>query len=200
MDFQPRYRIQAQMSVIPTAASVERALPVPVFISEKRLQRKRQFAQCAFEGFYKEESDTKGKFIWSQSKASVFCQFSASAKLQYAWIEIASTAPDGTQVSIDLNGQRLVIDQRIKGCSTVVAKLPEAKVFHQITLDIHSSTFEPQALGSDDSRELGIALRAIVFGKRATKYRPGSILKAPLHQKIIHALPWNRRKHRRAAA
>lgn len=201
MDFIPSQRLRSQMAPSPSHDSLAHTLPVPVFVAVKRLKQIRRYARCAFQGFFQPENDRKGRYIWTEGDASIECHFPTTIRLQYAWIEVASTAPDGSKVSVQLNNEQLVNDQHVKGRSTIVAKLPRPELFHRLTLKISSDTFEAGSAGENsDQRSLGIAIRGVVFGKRATKYRAGSFYKPTISQRFAKVLPWRKRKKERSAA
>jgi hypothetical protein len=162
------------------------SLPIPVFVAVKRRWGLRQYPRCSFCGFHDPEMGPKGQHIWTRDQANVECQLPVSTKLQYVWLEVGMTAPHGTTLDLYVN-ERLVVQQKtIRGRATVCARLPEPCVVNHLTLRLATTTFVPSAViaGSDDSRQLGVALRAIVLGKRRTKYRCGTYGQQPLGARV----------------
>ncbi len=184
MDFVPSHRLRSRLAPGPSQTHVAQTLPVPVFVALRRCAE--QFARCAFTGFHEPETLGDRRYIWTRGEAQVDCFFVEPAKLQYIWVEIAATAPHGARVRLSVDGRVLREHVLITGRCTLMARLPEARVFHQLKLELNSDTFVPNQLevGLGDTRELGVAVRGIVFGKRLLRYLPGSYFRKPLRKKL----------------
>ena len=196
MDFIPSQRILSRLECRPNQAHVARTLPIPVFVAIKRRTQLRQFARCAFSGVYEAELAETNRYIWTQANASIDCYFATSAKLRYVWFEVAATAPGGSRISVQLDNVSLLRDHFVRGRTTVRLALPEARVLSKCTLAVQSSTFIPSEAidASQDGRELGVALRGIVFGKRMTKYQSGLMFRKPIKMRIAKLIGQWRRK------
>ena len=171
MDFVPSERLRSRLAPLPSSHKPNHNLPVPVFISVKRRKRIRQFACCEFDGFHALETSPQACYLWTTGRATIECQFPESAALQYVWLEIASTAPHGSLVTLQWDEQ-VVATTTVRGRATIRGRLAAMQVVNGAKLNIVSDTFVPQQLNfGDDARELGVAVRGLVFGKRRTKYR-----------------------------
>ena len=197
MDFVPSQRLRSRLSPSPSRYGPSHSLPVPVFISVKRRKGIRHYAACSFNGFFEAEAQADRKYLWSQEEATICCQFPEVTTLQYVWVEIASTAPSGSQVKIYCD-EHLVSEKKVRGRSTVRGKLPQLQLLNEVKLTIVSSTCVPKSLGlGEDTRELGVAVSGLVFGKRRTKYRNGLAFQRPLRDRFTK---WNPLRKSRTAA
>jgi hypothetical protein len=188
MDFTPSHRLQSRLVPQPDVDAAASALPIPIFVAVKRRRGLRQYPRCVFRGFYDPENARQRPQIWSHDEATIDCCFPASTKLRYVWLEIGSTSPRGATLDLYVNDQLVAHQRRIRGRTTVCAKLLEACVVTCMSIRIVTTTFVPGDVlaGSEDRRELGVALRAVVFGKRKTKYRPGTYRSDPFGRRIVH--------------
>jgi hypothetical protein len=157
-----------------------------VFVALRRRTGAKLFARCAFDGFYEPEGIGRHRYIWTRNSAQIECHFTDVIKLRYVWLEIANTAPSGTEIMVSWDGQPVISRRLVCGRTTLCGKIPSSVVRKQLTLQIETSTFVPDhvGLGNGDQRALGVALRGIVFGKRWTKYRAGSHFEIPLQQRL----------------
>ena len=197
MDFVASQRIRSQLAPTPSRDGPSHQLPVPVFVSVKRRKRIRQFACCKFEGFYEAESHPRIQYLWTKKAATICCQFPETTALKYVWIEIAATAPQGTNVTLSWD-DAVIAEATVRGRTTLRGQLPETQRVNEVNLTIANSTFVPQLHDmGDDPRELGVAVSGIVFGKRSTKYRNGLAFERPIIERITNWIP---RFRSRAAA
>jgi hypothetical protein len=193
MDFLPSHRLQSRLVPQPDVHAAASALPIPIFVAVKRRRGLRQYPRCVFRGFHDPENARQRPQIWSREQAAIDCCFPASTKLRYVWLEIGSTSPRGATLDVYVNDQLVAHQRRVRGRATLCAKLHQASVVTNLSLRIVTTTFVPAEIiaGSDDPRELGIALRAVVFGKRRTKYRSGNYRFDPLSQRVVRrVLGW----------
>ena len=197
MDFTPSHRLQSRLVHRPEQVVLASSLPIPVFVAVKRRWGLRQSPRCAFRGFHDPEMGPKGQHIWTRDQAHVECQLPVSTKLQYVWLEVGMTSPQGTTLDLYVNERLVVQQQTIRGRATICARLPEPCVVNHLSLRLVATTFVPSEVivGSDDSRQLGVALRAIVFGKRRAKYRSGTYGQQPLNARAANLVrSWIGRK------
>jgi hypothetical protein len=165
---------------------VELLLPIPVFVSLRNAPNQRQFTKCAFVDFQDPEVIGERRYIWTKSRSTVECYFPAPTKLRYAWLEICATGPAGSTVTIMVDHRTVLENHRVVGTDCIRLRLPNNRIYHDLKLRIDSSTFVPRHAypGSEDGRELGVALRAIVFARSRTKYRAGSIFRTGLYERL----------------
>lgn len=197
MDFVPSHRLASRLCSGPTQDNLAQTLPIPVFIAVERLAGVRQFARCAFDGFHEPEQVREHRYIWTRETSTIDCYFTELTKLRYIWLEIANTGPAGSEIALTWDGQTVISKRIVRGRTTVCGRLPDSVVLKQLTLRLETSTFVPDQSGCTpgDTRELGIALRAIVFGKRWTKYRAGSFFQPTLPKRLEgFTRPFRRRR------
>jgi hypothetical protein len=190
MHFTPSHRLMSRLVPQVDAAVTAASQPIPVFVAVKRRSGLRHYARCVFRGCYDPEVARGRPIIWTADQAAVECHFAGPTKLQFIWVEIGSTAPQGAHVSLSVDDEPIVQQKRVRRRGTICVKLPERRVVTSLVLGIESTTFVPGNVmsESDDNRPLGVGLRAIVFGKRKTKYRAGSYGHLGLNQRVARVL------------
>ncbi len=197
MDFIPSHRLASRLVAQPNQADTALAQPIPVFAAIKRRSGLRHYPRCSFRGFYDPEMERGHPHMWTADQAAVECHFLATVKVQYIWIEIGNTSPQGANVQIFANDELVAAVTNVRSRSTICAKLSEPRIVSSMSINIKTTTFVPGKLlvQSEDGRELGVALRTIVFAKRRTKYRPRSYAQDGLNARVFQMVRklWNRK-------
>jgi hypothetical protein len=197
MDFTPSHRLQSRLIAVSNQAVVACSQPIPVFVAAKRRRGVRHYARCVLRGFHNPEASGGWPYIWTQNRASMECHFPLATKLNYVWLEVRATSPKGATVDVFVDDQLVVDQKKVFGRSTIRCQLPEPRLATSVSLSIRTTTFIPARLLNEsiDTREVGIAVQAVVFGKRKTKYRPGTFRRESLNRRIARVIDrwWGRK-------
>lgn len=195
MDFLPSHRLRSLMTARSHHAG-EKCEVIPVFLVLKRLRRERVPMECHFSGFHGPEQIGDRRFLWTTARGVLDCRFPAPHRVQYAWLELDATAPEGSTISVRWNEELVVRQQPVRGRVAISFKLPESAVVEQAKIVIESTTFVPQIKGmGDDARELGVAIRGLILAKRRSKYRARSAFPTSLRTRVYKLLPkWTRQR------
>jgi hypothetical protein len=197
MDFMPSHRLQSRLVHHPHQPVTASSQAIPVFVAVKRRRGLRHYVRCVFQGVHDPEGTRQQPYLWTHGEAVLECHFPSPTKLNYVWLEVARTSPHGAVVDVSVNHQLLVHQQGVLGGSTIRFHLPEPRLVTSVAIGIRSTTFVPATTysNSTDRRELGIALQAVVFGKRSTKYRSGTVCRTPFRQRVARVIDrlWSRK-------
>ena len=170
MDFTPSHRLTSRLVRQPNPTSSASSQPIPVFAAVKRRSGLRNYPRCVFRGFYDPEVARGHPHMWTADQATVECYFSAATKTA---IHLGGnrqhrpTGCDGRSLR-----QRRTSGARQKRFADVrrsAQSCPKPRVLTSLSLSINTHDLcagTGVAAQCDDGRDLGIALRAIVFGKR----------------------------------
>jgi hypothetical protein len=114
-------------------------------------------------GFYVTESWPAGPARWTNGDATlklpVRSEILASSSL---YVDIASVGRPRNRVTIRANGRDLFDGRVASGRTRLVLSLAGAAIRDELELQIRSKTFVPaEAAGSDDQRQLGIAIHGV---------------------------------------
>jgi hypothetical protein len=165
---------------------MERTQPIPVFVALGRRKARCQFIGCKFNGFHQPESADGNRYVWTRGAAEIDCFFPQATRVQYVWIELAYTAPAGSRLTVQVDNRTMVENDRVHGGNSITIHWPESRVIQHLKLSLFAETFVPKSTmaGSEDDRELGVAVRAVVFAKRWGRYRSGIDIAKPLYRRM----------------
>ena len=100
MDFTPSHRLQSRLKPCSSQAVLAMSQPIPVFVAVKRRSGLRQYARCILRGFYDPEIGGRRPYIWTRDQAALECHFPSATKLNYIWLEVGATSPQGATVDL----------------------------------------------------------------------------------------------------
>ncbi|MBV9387074.1 MAG: hypothetical protein JOZ78_11670 [Chroococcidiopsidaceae cyanobacterium CP_BM_ER_R8_30] len=102
-------------------------------------------------------------FRWSNGRAKLVVSLDEQHLPKAIAIELASTGPKGTRLSVLVNGKELFNNQLRSGNWSNTLSLTGIKLEKTITIELLSDTWIPQQMikGSQDSRTLGVAILGI---------------------------------------
>jgi hypothetical protein len=114
-------------------------------------------------GFYETEAWPVGPVRWTNGEASLSIPVDKAAMpTSNVYVDIAETAAAKGRIVIFANGRELFNGKVVRGRSRLTLPLSNIPLEDVLELKIKSDTFVPsEGQGNEDSRQLGIAIRAI---------------------------------------
>ncbi|MBV8886433.1 MAG: hypothetical protein JO235_20895, partial [Chroococcidiopsidaceae cyanobacterium CP_BM_RX_35] len=114
-------------------------------------------------GFSVQEWLGSTPFRWSDGRAKLVIPLDEQRLPKALAIELASTGPKGTRLSVKVNGKELFNDQLKSGNWSNTLNLTDVKLEKTATIELLSDTWNPEKMieGSQDSRTLGVAILGI---------------------------------------
>jgi hypothetical protein len=190
MDFMPSHRLQSRLNPHLNQALMGSSHPIPVFVAVKRRSGQRQYARCVLRGFHDAELRQGRPYVWTREQAVLECHFPSTTKLKHVWLEVGATSPQGATIDVMVDDELFVAQRSVFGRSTIRFHLREPRLVTNVTIAIRTTTFVPASTyaQSNDARTLGIALEAVVFGKRRTKYASRMFCRDSLHQRLFRSV------------
>ncbi len=116
-------------------------------------------------GFFEQEFDPRGAARWTGPRATLGVRLDARRPARALHVSLAAFRAPDTRLQIRVNDQRVIDTTLPPGPWDRTIELDGIPVRQDLTVELHSSTFQPadRLAGSTDPRRLGVRVRGIVL-------------------------------------
>ncbi len=114
---------------------------------------------------YNTETWADGPTTWTNGKATCKVTWPQPEPPRFLLVEIVGTAPEGSPLTISINGNKVVTRNHIQGVWTQLIDITPVPADDQLEISIISNTFVSSETNKDsqESRVLGVALSQVIL-------------------------------------
>jgi len=152
---------------------VDEGIGVPAYYCRKRDPSTREPVAVNVIDCHKLERNGNRNCFWTKGVSTLEFSFSRSCLIRWAWIEVVNTGPIRKPIVVRMREQYLGRSSR-KRKHWIRVRIPSNVKASKLTLVLETKSFTPSNVisGSEDDRELGIAIGSIYFAKYWWRFTP----------------------------
>jgi len=168
----------------------DEGLGVSAYYCRKSNPTFREHVQITAVGCHKLEQLHQQTSFWTKGACTLDFLFIRSCLVRWAWVEIIHTGPFRKPIIFKIDGRVVAISRR-KGSHWVRIRLPRFGKVRRIIVSVETKPFIPSEVitGSEDTRELGVAVGRIFFAKYWWRFSPRLEKKDSWVHRLIRRIP-----------